>query len=71
MLLAALILSSPIWVSGCSSDPIRIKPNGALTVPMDKQVRDETDTTRTLLIKFEENLKSIDEGNSRFKAIRD
>ena len=66
-----LILSLPIWVSACTPDPIRIKPNGALTLPMDKEVRDASDTPRTLLIKFEKNNQAIDEGNKRFKLIRD
>ena len=68
--LVVLILFLAIWVSACQSDPIYVKPNGALTVPMEKKVRDEFDTTRTLLIKFEHNAQAIDEGNARFKAIR-
>jgi len=65
-----LILNSLIWASGCTPDPIRVKPNGALTIPMDKEIRDETDTPRTLLIKFELNNEAIDEGNKRFEQLR-
>lgn len=66
-----LILSSLIWVSACSSTGSNKKPDGALTLPMEKEVRNESDTIRTLLEKFELNLKQIDDGNLRFKKIRE
>ena len=65
-----LILNLPIWVSGCQSKPIRIKPDGALTLPIEKQIRDANDTPRTLLIKFEKNNKAIDDANKRLELIR-
>ena len=67
-----LILSSLIWVSGCSSTGGTNKaPDGALTLPMDSQERTEDDTPRTLLKKFEFNLKELNDGNNRFKSIRE
>jgi len=65
------MLNLLIWVSACSPNVIRVKPDGALTVPMEKQERDETDTVRTLLEKFELNSQAIDEGNKRFQKIRE
>ena len=65
------MLSSLTWVSGCSSTGSNKKPDGALTLPMEKEDRDESDTARTLLKKFEFNLKQIKDGNLRFKKIRD
>jgi len=38
---------------------------------MEKEVRDKTDTARTLIIKFDHNTWAIDEGNARFEAIRE
>ena len=61
-----LILSLSTWVSACGNSLVRVKPDGALTVPMEKQERDEVDTVRTLL----EN-QAIDEGNKRFQKIRE
>jgi len=65
------MLNSLIWVAGCSSTGRNKKPDGALTLPMESEIRDELDTPRTLLKKFEFNLKSIKEGNLRFKKIRE
>lgn len=65
------MLNTLIWVSGCSSIGSNKKPDGALTLPMEFDARDESDTPRTLLKKFEFNLKSINEGNLRFKKIRE
>ena len=65
------MLSSLTWVSGCSSTGSNKKPDGALTLPMEKEERDESDTARTLLKKFEFNLKQIKDGNLRFKKIRE
>ena len=64
------MLSLLTWVSGCSSSGGNKKPDGALTLPMDKMVRDATDTPRTLLEKFIFNLKELDDGNKRFEKIR-
>ncbi len=71
MLLGALMLSSLIWVSGCSQTPVRIKPDGALTVPIEKEIIDSLDTPRTLLVKFLKNNMAIDEANERLKKIRE
>lgn len=65
------MLSSLTWVSGCSSTGSNKKPDGALTLPMDKKERDENDTARTLLKKFEFNLNQIKDGNLRFEKIRE
>ena len=65
-----LILSLPIWALSCSQTPIRVKPNGALTVPIEKETLDSSDTPRTLLIKFTKNLEHIDEANKRFEKLR-
>lgn len=67
-----LILSLLIWVSGCSStgDSSR-KPDGALTLPMDFEERTQADTPRSLLRKFEFNLKELFDGNFRFEKIRE
>lgn len=65
------MLSSLTWVSGCSSTGSNKKPDGALTLPMGKKERNELDTARTLLKKFEFNLNQIDDGNLRFKKIRE
>lgn len=64
------MLSSLTWVSGCSSTGGG-KPDGALTLPMDVQERTEADTIRSLLRKFEFNIKEIKDGNIRFKKIRE
>lgn len=67
-----LILSSVIWVSGCTNTGgVVKKPDGALTLPMDKQELDESDTPRTLLEKFYFNLNQIEDGNLRFQLIRE
>lgn len=65
------MLNSLIWVSGCSNTGSNKKPDGALTLPMDSQERDEDDTSRTLLKKFEFNLKELKDGNLRFEKIRE
>jgi len=65
------MLSLSIWVSSCSNETVYTKPDGALTLPMDFEVRTEADTTRTLLKKFEFNLKQILDGNFRFENIRE
>ncbi len=70
VLLIALIGPSLIWVSGCTTI-IKVKPDGALTVPVEKQVRDKFDTPRTLLIKFEQNNQAIDDVNKRLEIIRE
>lgn len=48
-----------------------MKPDGALTLPMEYQERTEDDTVRTLLDKFEFNLFQIQDGNLRFEKIRE
>jgi len=58
------------WVSSCTKI-VKIKPDGALTVPIEKEVRDEFDTPRTLLIKFEHNNEAIDDANKRLEVIRE
>lgn len=64
------MLSLPIWVSGCSQTPVRIKSDGALTVPVEKEMIDSLDTPRTLYVKFLKNSLNIDEANKRFEALR-
>jgi len=58
-------------LAGCSSDPIRVKPNGALTIPAEKVELIEGDTVRDLAEKFELRGMSIDEANKRFQLIRE
>ena len=66
------MLSTLIWVSACSSTgDINRKPDGALTLPMDYEERTEADTPRSLLRKFEFNIKELLDGNFRFKKIRE
>ena len=72
MLQAALILNLLIWVSGCTNTGgIVKKPDGALTLPMNKADLNKADTTRTLLEKFYFNLNQIEDGNLRFQLIRE
>lgn len=66
------MLSTLTWVSGCSSTGSGVdKPDSALTLPMQYEERDADDTPRSLLKKFEFNLKELLDGNRRFEDIRD
>jgi len=47
------------------------KPDGALTLPMEKQELEAADTPRSLLEKFYFNLNQIEDGNLRFQLIRE
>ena len=58
-------------LTSCSGSSVYIKPDGALTVPMDKAELSEGDTFRDLVEKFLLRGNAIDEGNLRFKAIRE
>ncbi len=71
ILRVVLILNFLIWVSGCSTSTAIKKPDGALTLPMEKEVLAEDDTTRTLLEKFYFNLNQLEDGNLRFELIRE
>lgn len=67
-----MILNLLIWVSGCSNTGSIIKkPDGALTLPMDKMSVDKDDTPATLLEKFYYNQNQIEDGNLRFQLIRE
>ena len=66
------MLSLLIWVLGCSSTgSTNKKPDGAKTVPMEIEKRDEDDTIRSLLKKFDFNIFQMEDGNNRFKSIRE
>ena len=54
----------------CGSTPQVIKPDGALTVDMDRPVL-EGNLWKDLAEAYIRGLEAIDEGNSRFKAIRE
>ncbi len=72
MLRTALILPlMTLALVSCSGETIFIRPDGALTIPMEKPVLVEGDTIRDLVEKFMLRGEAIDEGNLRFKAIRE
>lgn len=72
MQLVVLMLSSLIWVSGCSSTgSVSRKPDGALTLPMELFERTSDDTPRTCVVKLLQCNTEVKDGNFRFKKIRE
>ena len=66
-----LILNLLIWVSACSSSVVRVKPDGALTLPMELFERTADDTPRTCVTKLLQCNTEVKDGNFRFKSIRE
>lgn len=66
------MLSSLIWVSGCSSTGGNVgKPSTALTLPMDLFERTNDDTPRNCVVKLLQCNSEIKDGNLRFQKIRE
>lgn len=70
MISALLLGLALLFLTSCGSTPQVIKPDGALTIDMDKPEL-EGDTWRDLAEAYIRRGEAIDEGNSRFKAIRE
>lgn len=63
------LLLSPLVLTGCFKTACVI--DGSLTVPMDKAEVIKGGTIRDLAEKYVERGAAIDEGNLRFKAVRE